>query len=94
MRLGNIKKLKQLDGGMSQSQVREILGEPKRKELKAGTTVLKYSLYELFHGWKPAYLVFDESGALQEWYVDEEEYMKMQKLWVDAFKFTKSHKLD
>lgn len=94
MTLGDIKKLNQLDGGMSQSQVREILGEPQQKELKAGKTVLKYSLHGWMRGWKPVYLVFDESGALQEWYVNEEEYIQMQKLWVEAFKFTKPHKED
>ena len=89
MALGDIKKLNQLDRGMNQAQVRQILGEPKQKELKAGRTVLKFSLHEWWRGWKPVFLVFDDSETLIEWYVNEEEYMGMQKLWMNALKPTK-----
>ncbi len=92
MGFGDIKKLNQLDRGMNQAQVFKILGEPKQKELKAGRTVLKFSLHEWWRGWKPVYLVLDESGVLTEWYVNEGEYLGMQKLWMDAWKFTKQDK--
>lgn len=92
MAFGDIKKLNQLDRGMSQAQVRQILGEPKQKELKSGRTVLKFSLHEWMRGWKPVYLVFDERETLTEWYVNEDEYMGMQKLWMDALKLTKQDK--
>jgi hypothetical protein len=86
MALGDIKKLNDLDRGMSQAQVRQILGEPKQKELKAGKTILKYSLHEWMRGWKPVYIVFDEAGTLVEWSVSESEYVKMQEMWMDAMK--------
>ncbi len=92
MAFGDIKKLNQLDRGMSLAQVRQILGEPKQKELKAGRTILKFSLHEWMRGWKPVYLVFDERESLAEWYVNEDEYMGMQKLWMDALKLTKQDK--
>jgi hypothetical protein len=86
--LGGIKKLNQLDRGMSQAQVRALLGEPKQKELKGGKTILKYSLHEWMRGWKPVYLVFDAADTLFEWYVNEDEYMKMQNMMMDAVKFS------
>lgn len=81
-----IRKLNKLDRGMTVAQVRSLLGEPQQKELKAGKTILKYSLFQLFHGWKPAYLVFDDQALLSEWYVNEAEYQAQQRAWIDAFK--------
>lgn len=92
MALGDIKKLNQLDRGMSQVQVRNILGEPQQKELKAGKTILKYSLHEWMRGWKPVYVVLDDTGVVVEWYVNEDEYLQMQKLWMDAIKQIDSQK--
>lgn len=83
--MGTLKQLNQLDRGMTEAQVKAILGEPAQKELKAGQTVYKYNLFKLFHGFKPVYVVFDANRQLFEWHVDEEEYRKHQKLWVDAF---------
>ncbi len=89
MGFGDIKKLNQLDRGMNQEQVHQILGEPKQKELKEGRTILKFSLHEWWRGWKPVYLVFDEGKTLTEWYVNEDEYMSMQKQWMDILKLKK-----
>jgi hypothetical protein len=89
MGICDIAKLNELNRGMSQSEVRQILGKPKQKELKAGKTILKYSLHQWFRGWKPVYLVFDERNQLTEWFVDEKEFMDNQKLWMNAFKFWK-----
>jgi hypothetical protein len=94
MGFGSIAKLNQLDRGMSQTQVCQILGDPKFKELKAGRTVLKFSLHEWMQGWKPVYLVFDEGGKLVEWYVNEDEYLGMQKIWLDTLKLIKQDKSD
>jgi SmpA / OmlA family len=84
--LGDLKKLNKLDPGMTVAQVCKILGEPSQKELKAGRTVLKYSLHQWFQGWKPVYLVFGENQLLEEWHVSEEEFMERQKLWLEALK--------
>ena len=89
MRLGDIAKLNELDRGMSQSQVKEILGKPKHKELKSGKTILKYHLHQWLRGWKPVYLVFDEKEKLVEWFVDEKEFMDYQKLLMGTFNFWK-----
>ena len=89
MGLGDIKKLNEFHRGMSQVEVQQILGKPKQKELKAGKTILKYSLHQWLRGWKPVYLVFDKKKRLVEWFVDEKEFMEYQKLWLDAFKFWK-----
>jgi hypothetical protein len=87
-----LKLLNQLDRGMTESQVRAILGDPAQKELKGGKTVFKYNLFKLFHGWKPAYVIFDENRQLFEWHVDEQEYQRHQKLWLDAWKLSQGGK--
>lgn len=84
MGLGDIKKLKELDRGMTIAQVLAILGEPKQKELKADKTVYKFELHEWMAGYKPVYVVFDDQGRLVESMVDEDEYQKRQELWVKA----------
>ena len=89
MKFGDIVKLNELDRGMSQSVVKQILGTPKQKELKGGKTILKYSLHQWFRGWKPVYLLFDDKDRLVEWFVDEKEFLDFHKLWMDAFKFWK-----
>jgi hypothetical protein len=89
MGLGDIKKLNELDRGMSQLEVQQILGKPKQKELKAGKTILKYSLHQWLRGWKPVYLVFDKKNHLVEWFVNEKEFIDYQKLWMDIFKSSK-----
>ena len=83
--MGTLKRLNKLDRGMTEAQVKTILGEPAQKELRAGKTVYKYNLFKLFHGFKPVYIIFDENRQLFEWHVDEKEYQRHQKLWVDAF---------
>ena len=85
MGFGDIKKLNQLDRGMSPAQVRALLGDPKQKELKAGRTVYKYSLHEWMAGYKPVYVVFDGDDRLAETMVDESEFLEKQKLWLRAF---------
>ena len=86
MALGDINKLNRLDAGMSQPQVERILGQPKQKELKAGRTILKYSLHQWLVGWKPVYLVFDQNRLLAEWFVNVSEFMERQSLWMEAWK--------
>jgi len=83
--LGDIKKLNQLKAGMNQRQVRDLLGEPSETELKAGKTVLKYSLHRWLQGWKPVYVVFGDTQLLEEWYVNEAEFLERQKIWVAAW---------
>ena len=78
MAFGDIKKLNQLDRGMNQAKVRQILGEPKQKELKAGRTVLKFSLHEWWRGWKPVYLVFDDSETLRSILPQKQSHIKCQ----------------
>lgn len=90
MALGDIKKLNLLNKGMTKSEAYQILGEPKHTKVAEGNTILKYSLHEWMCGWKPIYLVFDEKGILLEWYVDEDEYMNIQKIWIEAIKYLKS----
>lgn len=86
MKPGGIKMLNKLDRGMTLAQVKQILGEPKQKEVKADKTVYKYGLHEWMSGWKPVYLAFGEDGQLLEWFVNEDEYLERQKLWLKALK--------
>jgi hypothetical protein len=83
---GNIKKLNQLTSGMTLKQARDVLGEPAQTELKAGKTALKYRLHQWMDGWKPIYLVFNENQLLEEWHVNEEEFMERQKIWLEAWR--------
>jgi len=89
-----IKRLNELQPGMTEADVRGILGDPAQKELKEGRTIFKYDLFKWFHGFKPAYLVFDEAGQLAEWMVDEKEFHERQKLWVKAFKVVQKTQKD
>ena len=86
---GDIAKLNILARGMSQSAVQLLLGRPKQTELKDNKIILKYSLHQWFHGWKPVYLLFNEKDQLVEWFVDEKEFADGQKRWMNYFKLWK-----
>lgn len=84
--LGSISKTNHLSPGMDVSEVRKILGSPSQTQFVANNWVWKYSLHQYMKGWVPYYLVFDKkSKKLEEWYADEAEYIRNQKLWMQAF---------
>jgi outer membrane protein assembly factor BamE (lipoprotein component of BamABCDE complex) len=83
--LGSISKTNQLAPGMKPLEVRAILGEPSQTQFSSNRWVWKYTLHEPWKGFIPYYLVFgQESQKLEQWYADEDEYMKQQQLWLQA----------
>ena len=93
--LGSISKTNQLAPGMSPSEVVSILGEASQTQFIANKWIWKYSLHEYWKGWVPYYLVFGkESKKLESWYANEEEYMRQQQLWLQAFPPNKNIEVD
>lgn len=84
--LGSISKTNNLEPGLSTSEVRRFMGEPSQTQFVTNKWIWKYSLHQYMKGWVPYYLVFGkETKKLEEWYANEEEYMRNQQLWLQAF---------
>lgn len=93
--LGSVAKTNQLMPGMTLTQVQGILGDPSQTQFIAEKLIWKYSLHEPWKGWVPYYLVFDKDvRQLQAWYADEAEYLRQQKLWLQAFPPTQKRDVD
>jgi len=93
--IGSISKTNQLSPGMKPSQVRSILGDPSQTQFISNKWVWKYSLHEPWKGFVPFYLVFSRnSQVLEQWFADEAEYARQQRLWLQAIPPTQRHEVD
>ena len=93
--LGSISKTNQLVPGMSPAEVKNILGEASQTEFIGNKWVWKYSLHQIGKGFVPFYLVFGkENPKLESWYANEDEYIRQQELWLQAFPPTEKHKIE
>lgn len=87
MGMNSVQKLQQLSPGMTDTQVREILGDPKSSEMAGEKWVLKYTLHENWKGFVPYFVVFDGgTRRLEGWFEDEEGYQQMQAEMGETFK--------
>ena len=85
--LGSMSKTQEVSIGMTVAQVTSLLGSPVNQQFIAGRRVLKYSFHQYFKGWVPYYAVFDpDTDLLASLYADEEEYLRTQYLWINAFR--------
>jgi len=93
--LGSVSKTNQLSPGMKPAEVRAVLGEPSQTQFVANKWVWKYSLHEPWKGFIPYYMVFGRnSQALEQWFADEAEYIRQQRLWLQAFPPPQRHEVD
>jgi hypothetical protein len=69
----------ELTAGMTRAQVEALLGEPSSVEGTAEGTVATYRLHRYNVGWYPFETVFDGSGSLIAWRMDEEGYQEEQR---------------
>ena len=84
--LGSISKTNNLEPGLSTTEVKRVLGEPSQTQFIGNKLIWKYSLHQPWKGWVPYYLAFGkETKKLEGWYASEEEYMRNQQLWLQAF---------
>ena len=87
LEINSMERTNQLAPGMTFPEVVQILGKPKSSEFKADKWVLKYSLHQYWKGWVPFYVVFDKrTKKVVTWFVDEEEYVRNQMMWMEAMK--------
>jgi hypothetical protein len=81
--LGSVSKTTQLQQGMSEVQVQQVLGAPGRVQMGAQGAIWTYSLHEYFKGWVSHHLLFaGEPRQLQAWVADEAEYQCQQAQWL------------
>ena len=87
-------KTNDLMPGMTPSEVKSLLGQAKSTQFIGDKWVWKYSLMEYGKGWIPYYLVFGkENPKLESWYANEDEYLRQQELWLQAFPPTEKHEI-
>ncbi len=90
-----ISKTNELSPGMTSSQVKAILGEPSQTQFIGDKWVWKYLLQQDSKALVPYYLILGkESQSLQEWYADEEEYLRQRQLWLQEFPPTQRQEID
>ena len=83
--LGTASRTNDLYPGMTQDQVRKVMGKPKQTEFVADKWVWKYTLQQPWVGYIPYYLAFDkETRTLESWFADMNEYHRQQTLWLEA----------
>lgn len=81
--LGSVTKTTQLQSGMTEAQVQQLMGKPASVQQGATGAIWKYSLHEYYKGWVNHYLLFaGEPRRLQEWAADEAQYQRSVALWV------------
>ena len=75
----SVQKTSKLTPGMTRDEAVALLGEPRASQANGDKLILKFSLHEKWKGNVPYYLVFGgQSGRLETWYQDEEEYQRNQ----------------
>lgn len=92
--LGTITKTNNLRQGMTQNEVKRLLGSPLNTQFEGDYLVWKYSLHQYFVGWVPYYLTFDKNNmALLEWHENKEEYYQdQQRLFQAAQQISETNK--
>jgi hypothetical protein len=85
---------KEIAPGMTKDEIREINGDPETVQVFGNMTVWKYAKWKAFAGNQPYYAVFDESGKLYAYYMDEGEYRRNQEAWMKAFPPKQKQEID
>ena len=83
--LGSVARTTQLQTGMSEAQVQQLMGTPASVQRGESGAIWKYSLHEYYKGWVSHHLLFaGEPRRLQAWAADEAEYQRNQAMWLQA----------